>query len=242
MSNSQMKLYWDRSVDLLQRCYASFLPGSARRKYQTSIRGNVFTNIMRQGLWGEKYRSGIGSTLEYTKAIRGIAEKVINDFHIQSMVDLGCGDFVWMPLVLKGLPPGFRYIGGDIVPELISKHTAAYPQYEFRVIDFVADDLPAGDLIFCRDALQHLPVPDIKKALKNFSRSGARYLLAVTHLRQFGWENARNRRVGQVHDRNLLLAPFNLCDPIVIYAEQDPYHKFLGLWRLPLTDSNGDLI
>lgn len=242
MSCSRRKLYWERTVDLLQKAYMVFLPKSARKEYQARIRRNAFITIMRERRWGEEHLSGGGSTVEYTRVTREIVERVINDFHIQSLLDVACGDFVWMPLALERLPQSFRYLGGDIVPELISQHSAAYPQYDFRVIDFVVDDLPRCDLIFCRDALQHLPIGDIKRALKNFSCSGAKYLLASTYLRKFGWKNARERRVGKCQHRNLLLKPFNLADPIVIFSEQDPGHKFLGLWKLPLRDPDGCLI
>jgi len=152
------------------------------------------------------------------------------------MLDVACGDFAWMPFVLEQAPEGFKYVGCDIVPALIERNAAAHPRYEFKVLDFVTDPLPSCDLIFCRDALQHLPVADIKRALKNFSESGAGYLLASTHLRRFGWRNARECRAGQCRDRNLLLKPFSLPDPIAVFAEQDGSHKFLGLWKLPFQE------
>jgi len=204
-------------------------------------RKGAFAEIMRNEVWGPAgNESGGGSTRDYTRAVRRIIPRVVAQYEIQSMVDVACGDFSWMPLVLEELDPDFRYIGGDIVPELISRHRSAHPGIEFMELDLVEGDLPACDLVFCRDVLQHLPVGDIKAALLNISRSGARYLLATTHLRQVGWRNRRNIRVGKCNDRNLMLNPFNLGNPLVIYCEEDEGNKFMGLWKLPLRDRTGN--
>ena len=139
-----------------------------------------------------------------------------------------------MPLLLEQFAGKVSYVGCDIVESLVKDHAEKYPRYEFRSIDFVVDEIPKAELIICRDALQHRPLPDIKTALKNFSASGAKYLLTTTHIRRFGFRNGRNIRPGRCRDRNLLMTPFNLPDPIVIYSEKYPdQHKFLGLWELP---------
>jgi hypothetical protein len=220
------------SDGVLQKLRLMFLSKDRKEKYKADIRKNAFSLIEKEKKWGEEHTSGWGSTVEYTKYTRSILEYVIRDYGITSMYDTSCGDFVWMPLVLKNLPNDFKYIGGDIVPALIDSHKEKYPQYEFRNIDFVYDEIPKCDLIFCRDALQHLPVDDIKIALKKFLNSGAKYLLATTHLRRSGWKNYENIKVAKCRDRNLMLKPFNLHDPLVIYSERDESHKFLGLWEL----------
>ena len=219
-----------------------FMSRARRAEVRAGIRRKAFSRIAEEGRWGGEFSSGAGSTVEYTEHARRTLRRVIEWFDMKSMLDVACGDFGWMPLVLKEAPEGFRYVGGDIVPELVERARAACPEHEFLVLDFVSDDLPRCDLIFCRDVLQHLPVADIQKALRNFSRSGAKYLLATTYVRCFGRRNARGKRAGQCCDRNLMLRPFNLADPIAIFAEQDPIHKFLGLWELPLRDVDGRTI
>ncbi len=212
---------------------AKFSKGLSRR--------DTFIEIMQKGVWGQSgNESGGGSTLEYTQTLRRIIQQVVTDYGIGSMVDVACGDFAWMPLVLGELGPDFRYIGGDIVPDLIERNQGNHPEREFLELDFVRDELPVCDLVFCRDVLQHLPVADIKAALINISGSGSKFLLATTHLRQVGWRNRRNIRVGKCNDRNLMLSPFNLGNPLVIHGEQDAGNKFLGLWELPLRDKNGN--
>lgn len=207
-------------------------------------RKEAFTSIYDEGYWGSDDisetgpgstgSSGAGSSLEATKSARQIIVNIIKEYKINSIVDVACGNFKWMPLVLSELPDSVKYTGCDIVDSLITQHAKNYPQYTFTNLDFVEETIPEGELIICREALQHLPVKDINNALRNFSGSNSRYLLATTHIRRFGFQNKRNIRPGRCRDRNLLVQPFSLPNPIVIYSEQyKDQDKFLGLWDLP---------
>lgn len=238
MKPSRRKLYRERAAAWVQKLAVTFLPGERGELIAARARREAFVRIMREQRWGE-HVSGCGSTVSYTHATRRILEKVIRECDVTSLLDAGCGDFAWMPLMLGELPVNVGYVGVDIVPDLIERHRREYPQFEFRVTDLVVEELPRCDLIFCRDVVQHLPIDDAIRVLKNFSRSGARYLLTTTHLRRTGWRNARDKRVGTCHDRNLLLKPFQLADPVAIFSERDPGHKFLGLWGLPLRTLDG---
>jgi SAM-dependent methyltransferase len=202
-----------------------------RDRVHGELRVEAFSRIALEQRWGDVL-SGTGSTLDATDSARRIIAQVIRDYRIASLLDVPCGDFGWMPRVLDDCDPGLRYVGCDIVPELVQRNARAHPQHDFRVIDFVRDELPVADLIVCRDALQHLPVPAIQQALQNFSRSGCSYLLATTHLRRTGYRNGQPCRPGSCRDRNLMLPPFNLPDPLVIFSERTD-RKFLGLWPLP---------
>jgi len=203
-------------------------------------RTKSFQNIYRTNVWGQGVnpKSGSGSSIEATKNTRRILSTVFALYNISNVLDAPCGDLTWMPLVWEK-NPHVRYIGADIVPELIEEHKAKYSDKEFLVLDLVTDKLPDVDLIFCRDALQHLREADIMKALDNISGSKAKYLLTSTYMRQSKEDNMKDIRTGSWNHRNLLLEPFSLGDPIAIFAEQDPIHKFLGLWKLPLTFDDG---
>lgn len=227
------RLYENAAYNL--RWLASLRMGPARRRaYLDRVRRDTFERIFAEARWGAQHLSGGGSTPDYTAVTRRIVVDAVRHHGIGSMLDLPCGDFAWMPGALEQLPPGFTYIGADISPGLIERNRARFPQRRFEVLDVVTDRLPPVELIFCRDALQHLPIPDIQRALENISASGAQYLLTTTYLRYYGLRNRRNIRPGRTRDRNLLLPPFNLADPLLLYSEQDPGHKFLGLWKLPL--------
>lgn len=197
----------------------------------------AFETIYSTKYWGEQNLSGAGSSIEATTLARDAILKIVNDYQIKSIVDVACGDFVWMPLALEQLGKDVRYIGCDIVASLVESHAQKYPQYEFHPLDFVDGKIPKGDLIICREALQHLPVPDIKAALKNFSQSGAKYLLTTIHLKRHGLRNYQNIRPGRCRDRNLIEPPFSLPNPLVLYPEfPGQKDKWLGLWALPFEE------
>lgn len=197
-------------------------------------RKKAFELIYEEGYWGQDVKSGGGSTLEATKVTREIILKIVKDYNIKSIVDVACGDLTWMPLVLDELKGSVKYTGCDIVESLITDHKKKHPKHTFQSLDFVEKKIPEGELIICREALQHLPVKAIKQALHNFSSSSAKYLLATTYLRTSVFRNKRNIRPGRCRNRNLIIEPFNLPNPLVIYSEESENRdKFIGLWSLP---------
>ncbi len=130
---------------------------------------------------------------------------------------------------------GISYIGGDIVKDLIAKNNKAYKNAtrEFRYINAATDDLPTSDLIFCRDLLVHLSLEDAHKILKNFKKSGSKYLLVTTHLTP---TKNRDIKMGRWRKLNLEKAPFNFPKPLMLIFEKSPEKsecdKYLGLWKL----------
>jgi hypothetical protein len=197
-------------------------------------RREVFASIYKNNYWGDAHTSGQGSTLAATSITRSVIKKVVTDYKINSIVDVACGNLAWMPLVLDELD-GVSYTGCDIVEDLVRQHENTFPHLNFSVLDFVSEPIPKAELIICREAHQHLPIQDIKKSLLNFSKSGANYLLATTHLRRCGIKNHLNIKVGRCRDRNLMLSPFLLPNPLCLFpdTEMNTKDKFLGLWKLP---------
>jgi 2-polyprenyl-3-methyl-5-hydroxy-6-metoxy-1,4-benzoquinol methylase len=141
-------------------------------------RKEAFEKIYSDNYWGTEVKSGSGSTIAATENIRNIIPEIVNKYNIKSIVDVACGDLTWMPLVLEKLGD-IKYTGCDIVESLIEEHKKKYPQYKFQTLDIVEENIPSGELIICREVLQHLPVRDIQKALINFSNSSAKYILAT---------------------------------------------------------------
>lgn len=88
----------------------------------TRDRETAFSTIYRTAYWGKEHLSGVGSTVAATAPVRAVIEKTIKEFGIRSMVDVACGDMVWMPLVLDNLRRSghpIEFTGCDIVPSLI---------------------------------------------------------------------------------------------------------------------------
>jgi hypothetical protein len=168
------------------------------------------------------------------------------------MLDAPCGAMVWMPILLRRLSietnQTFRYHGVDIVESVINASIEKFQNYskewQFSVLDFTQQELPANyDLIFSRDALQHLSYERIVGALRMFgSAKGARYLLVGSYM----VAKNRNIKVGDCFYINLTKPPFSLTQYVEIISENVPDSsvKHLILYDIPnyLSKVNFDLM
>lgn len=198
-------------------------------------RQDVFDTIYRDNSWNDpESRSGAGSNLQQTAAVRRELPRLLGDLSATSLLDAPCGDFWWLSEVDLG---DVQYTGVDIVPALIEQNTAAYGagNRTFLVADVVNTPLPAADVILCRDCLVHLSFADVRATIANFVASGSTYLLTTTFT-----EHKRNydKQTGRWRPLNLCAAPFNFPAPLRLVNEDCPEEdgsfsdKCLGLWRL----------
>jgi hypothetical protein len=149
------------------------------------------------------------------------------------MLDVPCGDFNWMRAVDL---TGVSYIGGDIVPALISRNLERYarPGVTFRALNAARDPLPKVDLILCRDLAIHLSFASIKRVLANVHASGSTWLAVSTYP---GCTTNLNVRTGGYRDVNFQAAPFHLPAPTRLIRDEpgdtDTQHtKYLGVWHI----------
>lgn len=197
----------------------------------------MFADIYRRGGWvgSRPTVSGSGSVLEQTAALREELPGLLSELGAQSLLDAACGDLHWMK---ECELPVARYIGVDIVPDLIARNSREFPseRFSFIVADLADDPLPEVDVILCRDCLVHLTLGEVTAVLSNFRRSGSRYLLTTTfpgHDRNEDLDQA-----GGWRPLNLTLAPFGFPAPLRLIdegcTEGDGRYadKSLGLWRL----------
>lgn len=193
----------------------------------------VFTDIYQSNCWGSKEsKSGAGSAVDSTRFVRAGLERIIKQYNIKSILDIPCGDFNWMRHTdLQGT----KYIGCDIVEELVESNRSKYPETKFECLDVITSKLPQADLIFCRDCLGHLAHREVKAALLNMSRSGATWLMTTTFPNH---KQNKSIRTGQWTTINLETPPFSLPPPTDLANEdcQELYPHFndksLGLWRM----------
>jgi SAM-dependent methyltransferase len=123
---------------------------------------NAFEDIYRKGYWG--FGSGHGSLPKVTKGYRSFIEQFIVERGVKSVVDLGCGDWQFSRLIdWKGID----YLGLDIVPSVIDRNRVSFkrPGIRFEIAPANWQDLPAADLLICKDVLQHLTGETIRKFL-----------------------------------------------------------------------------
>jgi hypothetical protein len=95
------------------------------------------------------------------------------------VADLGCGDFA---VGAKIRPHCGRYYACDVVQDVIDRHKIKYAENNviFQAIDITQDDLPAADVVFIRQVLQHLSNDDIKCVIPKLYRY--RYLVITEDL------------------------------------------------------------
>jgi SAM-dependent methyltransferase len=178
--------------------------------------------------------SGRGSSLDRTGAIRRDLPALFDEFGVRSVVDAGCGDFNWFRALDVELE---SYVGIEVVEDLVAVNRARHgtPRRRFVSLDVIRDALPRADLIVCRDCLVHLKNRQISAALRNFRRSGSRYLLATTFT---GDHPNHDAPLGGWRPLNLERSPFSLGPPLRLISEresvEDPRYadKSLGLWAL----------
>lgn len=123
------------------------------------------------------------------------------------------------------------YVGGDIVPALISDDTSRYgrPGRTFVVLDVIRDVLPDADVMLCRDCLIHLPNHLAVEALENVCASRIRYLLTTTCT---DVEENVDIGLGGWRPVNLERPPFSLPAPLALYPEGGHEGRSLGLWKV----------
>ncbi|MEX0849094.1 MAG: class I SAM-dependent methyltransferase [Candidatus Dependentiae bacterium] len=195
-----------------------------------------FSEIYQSNGWrGKESVSGTGSDLKQTEAIRTSLPSLLKLLKINTMLDAACGDFHWMQQIdLSFLD---FYFGVDIVPQMIKNNQQRYStsKRSFMHKNIAHDLLPKVDLIFCRDCLVHLELKDTLQVLKNFKRSGSKYILLTTFTRKSPNTNLPS---WQWRTLNMQLEPFNFPEPIALINEQctenngEYTDKSLGLWRL----------
>jgi len=184
----------------------------------------LFSGYYASGFW-----PGPGSSAEYTERLRSELPALFRRLGIHSLLDAPCGDFGWFRLMARD--PNVTYIGGDIVPGLVSTNQQEFgdAHTRFEVIDITTDRLPKADLWLCRDCLFHFSHADIFSTLRNFVQSEIRYLLTTTHPQS--WENT-DIPTGSFRLLNLELPPFGFPEPAVRiddWIEGHPVRQ-LALW------------
>ena len=190
----------------------------------------VFGDIFRFNRWNDaESASGVGSSSRYTQNLRKRLPPLLGKYKLRSLLDVPCGDFAWM----KQIPfdPDIRYVGGDIVRELVERLQREFgsAQRRFEWLDVIASPLPEADVLICRDCFIHLSNADVFRALDNMLAANIGHLLTTTY--RFGRINA-DIATGQFRVINLEAAPFSLPPPletIVDYISPFPPRR-LALW------------
>lgn len=160
----------------------------ALKNYEGLSAQQVFTKIYEEGHWGQspnsdqRFFSGRGShdadiVDTYVEAVSAFLSSFVTK---PNVVDLGCGDFT-VGSKLRALCG--RYVACDIVEPVISWNKQRYSDddVDFCVLDISHDKLPAGDIVFVRQVLQHMSNTQIENVLSQIIDK-YKYLILTEHL------------------------------------------------------------
>ncbi|MFT6835915.1 MAG: hypothetical protein ACJA0H_001955, partial [Francisellaceae bacterium] len=131
----------------------------------------IFNEIYSRNHWkSSESHSGKGSEIQQVQTLVQQLPFIFKEFKIKKLLDLPCGDFNWMQRVL---PADVKYIGADIVENLVTQNQQNYASKNIRFthLNLISSKLPEADLLLCRDCLVHFSLKDIKLALNNIRQS-----------------------------------------------------------------------
>jgi hypothetical protein len=195
-----------------------------------------FQRIHDCNLWGAaESTSGLGSEPDATAVLRAELPRLLAGLGIASLLDAPCGDAGW----INRSSLGVRYVGLEVVPDLVERLQVRAAAGDigggYHLADITRDPLPRCDAILCRDCLVHLSFANIERAVANFARSGATWLIATTFPE---WQTNRDCEDGDWRALNFERAPFDWGAPVGLLNENCTEagggwrDKSLGVWRL----------
>jgi hypothetical protein len=211
----------------------NFLRYDIYARLRSKSRQKIFGKIFNENLWDDQQSlSGPGSSLTATVELRASMPQLWERMGIRSLLDIPCGDVVWMRHIASSLE---RYVGADLVPELVKQNRARHGAMgEFVQRDLLRDPLPKVDAVFCRDCLVHLSNREVLAALRNVARTDATYFLSTTFP---GLAENRDTVTPYWCAINLQVAPYNLPEPQEMLldfspAQRNDQGKYLAVWRI----------
>ena len=203
---------------------------------KTNLKKKVFTSIYKSNHWVQDEDilpsenisvSGHGSNINTEQFFN--LKKNFNDFihnyKIESILDMPCGDFLWMKEIIKDKK--INYLGVDIVRELIEKNNNKFQNND---INFENHDIlkyspsKSFDLIIIRDLFIHIDNSDILEILNKIKNIDFKFIA----LNSYDNKINTNVIIGKHRKINLLNHPFNLKKPFYSFKdyENDKYIFF----------------
>ena len=204
-----------------------------RLKPNENAAEQIFTGIFENNDWNNHESiSGQGSILKHTQIIIDKLPIFAKKHGVKTFLDAPCGDFNWMKHVKFD---AVKYIGGDIVKELVTKNNALYANEDiaFQQLNIIEDELPEVDMMMVRDCLVHFNDKSIMDFLHNLTSSKVKFLLTTNFsLTKHNYDIS----MGNWRPINLQRKPYSLPQQIDILSEEstETYGQFpdkaLYLW------------
>ena len=186
---------------------------------------SIYNVFYLRGMWadmGGGSKSGIGSSMEYTKSYTDNLLQIIEQYNIKKIFDCSCGDWFWMQHIKDKFE---YYVGNDITEQLIMDNIE---KFQSENITFVSNDMLSQmktyqddefDLVICRQTLEHLPTDYNVSAIKEMKRISKYGLITSQKQKTFHANvdiNVDIGFIGQSRCIDLTLSPYveNLSQPV----------------------------
>jgi SAM-dependent methyltransferase len=191
----------------------------------------VFTQVYAEKMWGEgqdQFYSGPGSNEEAAKPYADFVTHFIAENKIQSVVDLGCGDFRVGRMIATACA---QYTGVDVVEPLIVDNNRRFgcETISFRCLDITTDELPDADLVLIREVFQHISNAQIVATLTRLKKYKFALFTDVQPVSLSGYAVNKDKVHGAssrlTHQSCLQLErpPFNVRDIRLVFETASPY-------------------
>jgi SAM-dependent methyltransferase len=158
----------------LQDVIARWRGRRVQREYARLPLADTFDRIYSSRVWSGENKSvlssGHGSTGSYPSEYCALLKDFLSRHDIQSLADLGCGDFQIGKLISALVP---QYIGVDIAQVIVDANTRAYGGERIHFVrgDITRDALPKAEVAIVRQVLQHLTNSEVQAALDNILKT-----------------------------------------------------------------------
>lgn len=180
------------------------------------------TDIYTRNLWGcSESRSGPTATLQRTQELREQLPELFRSLGIQTILDVGCGEFNWMQHVDLSQ---VEYLGVDIVPDLIASLQKSQTRHniKFQKMNVLEEPPETADLWFCRDFLNLLDTQQTAQFFSKFLESKSLFL-ALTSIQSNQPNTDGYPGVQRIQD--LFQAPFMIPEPVKIMFDGEQWFR-----------------
>ena len=232
LKNKFNRYYW------LRKIYTSKLFQLFQIK-NPKLKKKIFTSIYKSNHWVQNGDSlpqefvsisGHGSNIgtdQYKQLVNNFTN-IIEKYQINSILDMPCGDFLWIKELVKN--KDIKYLGIDIVEELIKNNNFKFKneKINFQSFDIVNFNTNKEfDLVLIRDLFLHIKNFDIIKIINNLKSMNIKYVA----LNSYNNKKNLDVTIGQHRKVNLLIEPFNLEKPIYSFKDYED-DKFFHIYDL----------
>jgi hypothetical protein len=183
----------------------------------------IFTHLYENSCWGNnsnshyKGSSGPGSSLENNIEFIGFFKTFVKNNKINTIVDLGCGDFITGKELYSDLD--IIYTGYDAYDKVIATHRANFlkPKFNFVHSDIFSEreQIVSADLCILKDILMHWDLTSIYSFLDYIvSSKKFKYIMIINCSDQE--EHNTNIFTGNHRPLSALFFPLIRYNPIVL--------------------------